>query len=136
MARGKNTSEEKIIEIMTAYANNPNNIMEVSRTVGMPEPTVRQIIIKNKDKEEYKRLQDNKKKEFADKATEIINLALKKLKETVESSDNIPVNQLTTAIGTLYDKRALSLGEATHNCNIIFLDNLKEDEEQVFCDDI
>ena len=42
--------------------------------------------------------------------------------------DDIPVNNLTTVIGTLYDKRALAKGEMTSNTSISIkmTDEIKE----------
>jgi hypothetical protein len=36
-------------------------------------------------------------------------------KEVLDDEKDIPLNHLTTAMGTLYDKRALSRGETTQN---------------------
>ena len=36
-------------------------------------------------------------------------------KEIADDEKDIPINHLTTAIGTLYDKRALAKGEMTQN---------------------
>ena len=63
---------------------------------------------------------DEKKEEFADKASRIIDKALKRLERAIDEEEYIPVNQLTTAIGTLYDKRALARGESTENTKITF----------------
>lgn len=137
MPRGKTTSAEDVYRIMTAYANNPNNINDLSKKLGMPESTVRKVVKANKDKAEFAKLCDDKKKEFIDKASVIIDKALIRLERMIDNKDeNITANQLTTAIGTLYDKRALSQGDATQNHSITFVDNVVEDEEKVFADDI
>lgn len=120
MARGKKTAPEVIYKVMTSYAVT-GNILETARQLDMPEPTVRGIVMANKDKEEFKKLQEKKKEEFADKATRIIDKALKRLENAIENDEEyIPVNQLTTAIGTLYDKRALARGESTNNTKVEF----------------
>ena len=119
MPRGKKTSPEMIYKVMTSWAVHHNN-MEVSRELGVPEATVRKIVELNKDKDEFTKLCDEKKEEFADKATRIIDKALKRLEQAIENNEEyIPVNQLTTAIGTLYDKRALAKGESTNNTKVI-----------------
>ena len=113
MARGKQTPPETIYEVMTSWAVT-NNYSETARALGMAESTIRKIVSDNKDKEEFAKFCEEKKEEFADKATRIIDKALKRLEQAIENDEEyIPVNQLTTAIGTLYDKRALAKGETT-----------------------
>ena len=119
MPKGKQTPPETIYKVMTSWAVT-NNYSETARELGMAESTVRKIVSDNKDKEEFAKLCDEKKEEFADKATRIINKALRRLEEAIENDEEyIPVNQLTTAIGTLYDKRALAKGESTNNTKVI-----------------
>ena len=120
MARGKKTSPEVIYQVMTAWANTHNN-MEVARTLGIAESTVRKIVEDNKDKDEFKKLCDEKREEFSDKASAIIDLLLDRLtKEVADEEKDIPINHLTIALGTLYDKRALAKGESTENTKITF----------------
>lgn len=151
MPRGKKTSPETIYKVMTSWAIHHNN-MEVSRELGIPEATVRKIVDMNKDKEEFTKLCDEKKKDFADKATEIIDKGLElinrrltvaldkqakldKLIDEVLSTDDEEmsykdkmtavnliretqiqkIKDISTAVGTLYDKRALARGETTQN---------------------
>ncbi len=119
MPRGKQTSPEVVYQVMTSWATT-NNYSETARELGMAESTVRKIVSDNKEKEEFAKLCDEKKEEFADKATRIIDKALKRLEKAIENNEEyIPVNQLTTAIGTLYDKRALAKGESTNNTKVI-----------------
>ena len=100
---------------MTSYAVTHNN-METSRQLGIPESTVRQIVLDNKDKEEFKKLCEEKENEFAEKSSRIIDLIMERIENEVLKDDKeIPLNHLTTAMGTLYDKRALSKGEMTQN---------------------
>ena len=119
MPKGKQTSPEVVYQVMTSWATT-NNYSETARELGMAESTVRKIVSDNKDKEEFAKLCDEKKEEFADKATRIIDKALRRLEKAIENDkEYIPVNQLTTAIGTLYDKRALAKGESTNNTKVI-----------------
>ena len=118
--RGKKTSPEDIYRVMVSWSVTRNN-METSRQLGIPEATVRKIVEDNKDKEEFRKLCEQKENEFAEKTSEIIDMLLKRITDTVADSDkDIPLNHLTTAIGTLYDKRALSKGESTENTKITF----------------
>lgn len=115
MARGKKTPPEVIYKVMTSYAIT-NNLSETARATGVPFGTVKNIVDNNKDKEEFKRVQDEKRDEFAEKASVIINKLLERITNEVDNEEkDIPLHHLTTAIGTLYDKRALSRGESTQN---------------------
>jgi methylthioribose-1-phosphate isomerase len=119
MARGKKTSPEVIYQVMTSWSIT-DNLRETARELNMPVSSVKQIVDDNKDKEEFARLRTQKREEFADKATRIIDLALSRLEKAIGNDEEyIPVNQLTTAIGTLYDKRALAKGESTNNTKIV-----------------
>lgn len=120
MARGKKTSPKVIYQVMTSWATT-RNYKETADTLGMAVSSVKKLVMDNKDKDEFVKLCQEKQDEFAETATRIINKALKRLEKEIESEENdIPVNQLTTAIGTLYDKRALALGESTENTKITF----------------
>lgn len=120
MPRGKKTSPEVVYRVMTSWAIT-NNYNETARELGMAVSSVKQIVDSHKENEEFAKLRIEKKEEFADKASRIIDKALKRLEKAIEDEEEyIPVNQLTTAIGTLYDKRALARGEATENTNVTF----------------
>ena len=151
MARGKKTSPEMIYKVMTSYAIT-NSYNQTAKDLGMPFETVRDIVKANQDADEFVKLRQQKRDEFADKATEIIDKGLLLLKRrmdraieeeetlddliediwamddeemsqqtktaTVNKIKNMQLHNLkdiTTAIGTLYDKRALSKGDLTQN---------------------
>ena len=115
MARGKKTSPDVIYQVMTSYAIT-RNMNETSRALDMPYSTVKDIIDSNIDKDEFKKLREEKESEFAEKSSRIIDLLLKRIEnEVLDDERDIPLNHLTTAMGTLYDKRALSKGEMTQN---------------------
>ena len=115
MARGKKTSPEVIYKVMTSYAIT-RNYNQTAKNLGMAVATVKNIVDDNKDKEEFEILRKQKQEEFADKASAIIDMLLERITETVADNEkDIPLHHLTTAIGTLYDKRALSKGEMTQN---------------------
>ena len=128
MARGKQLDNKTVYAVMLTYFIN-NNYSETARQLNLPQRTVEDVVKRNIKKEEFAALREQKKEEFVQKATEIIDIALKRLKTTIEDKEiDIPVNQLTTAIGTLYDKRALARGESTENTAIVvkFNDEMKE----------
>lgn len=115
MARGKKTSPEIIYQVMTSYAIT-RNMNETSRALNMPYSTVKDIVDGNIDKDEFKKLREEKENEFSEKASRIIDLLLERVEnEVLDGEKEIPLNHLTTALGTLYDKRALSRGETTQN---------------------
>jgi len=118
MARGKKTDNETIYKIMISMFST-NNFSETARQLNIPESTVEKIYKDNKDKEEFVKLCAEKKEEFVEKADRIINKALNRLEQSLDDKEcSIPVNNLSTVIGTLYDKRALAKGESTSNTGI------------------
>ena len=113
--RGKKTSPEDIYRVMTSYAIT-RNYNETARNLGMAVATVKNIVDDNKDKEEFVNLRMQKENEFAEKTSRIIDQLLARIEnEVLNDEKEIPLNHLTTAMGTLYDKRALSKGEMTQN---------------------
>ena len=119
MPRGKNTPPEVVYEIMASWAIT-GNVNETAKRLGIPEPTVRKIVKNNKEKPEFTKLCEEKKADFSKKAGSIINKALERLERALDNENNcIPVNHLTTVIGTLYDKKALADGESTQNTSVI-----------------
>ena len=113
--RGKKTDNETIYKIMLSVFST-NNFSETARQLNLPVKTVEKIYKENKDKEEFTKLYQEKKEQFVEKADRIINKALNRLEEALDNKEsNIPVNNLSTVIGTLYDKRALAKGESTVN---------------------
>lgn len=138
MARGKKTDPQTIYNIMCSYFET-RNYSQTSRDLDIPEQTVEKIVKEHIKEPEYRELWDKKKEDFATKADLIIYKAMDRLVEQLDNQKNIPVNQLTTAIGTLYDKKLISqtgvLGNDTPSIqiNIVSNDNLEEalyDEEE------
>ena len=124
--RGKKTAPEDIYRVMTSYAIT-NNYNETARNLGMAVATVKNIVDDNKNTEEFERLRIEKKDEFSEKASAIIDKILERINKEIDDADkDIPLNHLTTAMGTLYDKRALSNGEMTQNVG--FATNLSLDK--------
>ena len=117
---------KEIYLVMASYAIT-NNYSETARQLNMPVATVQDIVKANRDKEEFLKLRQEKRDEFSDKASVIIDELLVRITEEVSDRDkDIPLNHLTTALGTLYDKRALSKGEMTQNVG--FATNLSIDK--------
>lgn len=115
--RGKKYSDEIKEQAYALYAVS-GNIAEVSKAIGVPANTI-STWIKNKPPDKFDELRDEKKRDFIKQASEIIDIALDRLKTELEDEEkDIPINHLTTAIGTLYDKRALAKGESTDNMSV------------------
>ena len=162
MARGKKTSPEVIYQVMALWFTN-YNMRETARTLDLPLSTVKDIVDKNKNADEFEELRTQTEKAFAQKTTEIIEKGLlllnKRLNRAIEHEEDLDeliddiwdidddemsykekdklvnkiktlqlqnIKDITTAIGTLYDKRALSRGEMTQNLG--FATNLSIDK--------
>lgn len=143
-----------IYQVMTSWATT-NSLRETAKELNMPVTTVKNIVDRNKDKPEFVKLQSEKKAEFSEKASEIIQKGLtllnKRFDRAIAHEEDLDVlideifatdrNELsqdeknrlvakirilqiqdikaiTTAIGTLFDKRALADGEATDNMTV------------------
>ena len=150
-------------KIMTSYALT-NSYNATAKETGVSHDTVKNVIEANKD--EFRKIQKEKKDEFVDKASEIIDKALELLKrrynkalnnedELEELIDivfkaNDPENdeelshkekldiakkigrlelnnlsEITTAMGTLFDKMRLAKGEPTGNIKVSYEDSLR-----------
>ena len=138
MARGKKTDEQTIYNIMTSYFDT-RNYAQTGRDLDIPDTTVEKIVKEHLKDKEFVELWAKKKEDFATKADVIIYKAMDKLIQQLDSQENIPINQLTTAIGTMYDKKTISqtgvLGNDTPSVQINIVDNsnletsLYEEEE-------
>lgn len=166
MAKGSNTDEQTIRNILAAYVTT-NNCSEVSRQLGVPVRTVNKIVNENINKPEYAKLCQEKKEEFSSKASKIIDKQLELLSRRVDtalehqeeleeliyevwSADKEEIkeaqkksiatrisklqlnslSEITTSMGTLYDKMRLDKGESTENTNqtinIAFSEDIEE----------
>lgn len=167
MARGKKYSDEIKEKAYFMYATS-GNINEVSKELNVPYATIAGWIkAKARDApDEFDKLRDEKKKDFIEQSSSIIDkglsilnrrfdralnqeIELDMLIDEIASSDNdeispkqkenlirkiksleLPdVKALTTAIGTLYDKRALAKGENANieNHGIVLMPMVMED---------
>lgn len=125
MPKGKKTDNETIYKIMISVFST-GNFSETARQLDIPVGTVEDIYKRNIDKEEFTKLRKEKTEEFAKKATRLIDKALNRLEKVLDDDEEkIPVNNLSTVIGTLYDKRNLAEGKATVNTDI----NIKMDKK-------
>ena len=118
MAKGKKTEPKTIYAIMASYAIT-SNFNETSRILNIPVATVKKIVDKHKDEDEFKKLCIEKRNEFSEIASRIMFKGLVRLEQDIDNEEkDIPVNQLTTMVGTLFDKCALSEGKSTENVKV------------------
>ena len=124
MTRGVKIDNQKIQEVMASSALT-NSYNATAKECGVSDKSVKKII--NEHSEEFSKISEQKKEEFVEYADKLINKAMNKLDKALER-DDIPVNNLTTVIGTLYDKRAFAKGEMTSNTSISIkmTDEIKE----------
>ena len=83
MAKGKKTDNETVYKIMISMFST-NNFSETARQLEIPESTVEKIYKDNKDKEEFVKLCEEKKDEFVQNATRIINKSTKLLERRLD----------------------------------------------------
>ena len=120
MASGVKTPTKKKIEVIKSYVQT-DSFNATAKETGVNPKTCKKIVEENP--KEYMEEKDR----FIETTTRLINKALGKLDEKLDD-DNNSLSNITTAIGTLYDKRALAKGEATSNDSITITmsDELKD----------
>ena len=111
MPSGIKTPTKKKMEVIKSYVET-DSFNATAKETGVNPKTCKRIVEENP--KEYM----DEKERFIQTTTRLINKALGKLDEKLDE-DNNSLSNITTAIGTLYDKRALAKGESTSNENII-----------------
>lgn len=175
MAQGQKTDNETLYKIMLCWYIT-RNYSEVERRLGINRKTVKELVEKHRDDEEFTKLFQQKKEEFVETADRIINKATmlleKRLDTALEKQDELEdliydvynadkeeispqekksvvsnlrklqvngLSEITTAIGTLYDKKALAqngeVGSETPVININIVDNGVTTEEKALYND-
>ena len=126
MAQGKKLTTQEIYNIMNSYFET-RNFTQTGSDLGVPVSTVEKIVKLHIKDPDFIELWNKKKEDFATKADMIIYKAMDKLINQLDKQENIPINQLSTAIGTLYDKKMIAehgvLGTDTPNVQINIVDN-------------
>lgn len=115
-------SEEKRAEIIALRAAG-TGVKAVAKRLNVAVQSVYNVEkqYKLEHPEEFETLKKEFVQKFADKAQDIILTALGKLQGTLNDPDaNISAKDLSTIIGTMYDKRALAVGDTTENTKIEF----------------
>lgn len=119
--RGKKYDTETKERALAALAVS-NNIDELSREMGIPSNTLRQWKKDAEKTEDFVEFRMEKRKEFVERAWETIGNALKladrRIKNALENGEELPLREISTYIGTMYDKAALASGEETERAEV------------------
>ena len=122
MARGVTTDAQTIYNIMNSYFET-RSYAQTGRDLGVPDSTVEKLVKEHIKDKEFVELWAKKKEDFATKADMLIYKAMDRLNKELDSQDKISVNNLSTVIGTLYDKRTIANNGGTPNVEIKIVDN-------------
>lgn len=126
MPRGKRTSPETVYAIVTSWATT-RNYKETADNLGLAVSTVKKIVDEHITEEKFEKLCNEKEREFTKRADRIVNKAFDRLEKELDNEDkDIPVNHLTTVIGTMTDKKLLIEGKPTERTEIISGDKLSK----------
>lgn len=96
-------TNQDIYNIIASYETT-GNFGVTAKELGFPEISVRDIYYRNYEKDEFIEFRQKKRAEFNAKASKIIDKALNRLDMELDGDKPIPVNSLSTVIGTLHDK--------------------------------
>ena len=122
MAKGVTTDAQTIYNIMNSYFET-RSYAKTGRNLGVPDSTVEKLVKEHIKDKEFVELWAKKKEDFATKADLLIYKAMDRLSKELDSEDKISVNNLSTVIGTLYDKRTIANNGGTPNVEIKIVDN-------------
>lgn len=126
MAKQGQKLTDELKEQIKAHLVLGDNKNDVAKKLGVSWSTVQKIakeVESNpEEKESFEKLREDKKQEVITRIWEGfingIELGNKMIKEALEGEREIPLNQLSTYNGTMYDKMALMKGDPTANTNI------------------
>ncbi|NLB82445.1 MAG: hypothetical protein GX800_12735 [Clostridiaceae bacterium] len=85
MARGKTTPPVKGYQVLLSYATT-HSYAETARNLKMPESRVTKIVKDNKDKPEFVELCGEKKIEFAERASQLIDKGMELLERRLSTA--------------------------------------------------
>ena len=124
MPKGVTTDRETLYKVMASYFMT-RSYYGTAKELDMPTSTVENLVKRHINDEEFIELWNKKKEKFSTIADVMIYKAMDRLDGELESQKSIPIYQLTTAIGTLYDKKrienvgAVETEKPSLNINII-----------------
>ena len=126
MAQGKKTDKQTIYNIMASYFET-RSFTQTSKDLDIPRTTVEKLVKEHMNDKEFVELWQQKREDFVNKVDVVIYQAIDRLIKEMDKQESIPINQLTTAIGTLYDKKMMAqtgvMGNDTPNVQINIVDN-------------
>ena len=111
--RGKKTAPETIFAIMAVWSIT-NNYAETAKRLNIPEKTVEKIVKENKDKDEFAELCGNTRKDFATRATGIIDKAVTLLEKRFDRALE-EENELDMLIDEIWDSDKEELSREERN---------------------
>lgn len=128
MGRNPHFTDEQKSEMLALYIE-LDSFSAVGKRLGLPRQSIKQVIDRELAIPEVMAEYEVKKKSFNDRfekrAEHLIGEALdaleKELADIISGKRSVKLSELTTAIGTLYDKRALIKGESTENTSVQIL---------------
>lgn len=135
MGRGRSCDREQTIEMLVLYEEH-QSYEKVAQLTGVKMTTVRNTILRAQNDpelaEEYAKIKKDFNRKFEKKAEVLIGKLLTALESKVDSviagDGEARLSEITTAVGTLYDKRAVVRGESTDSVKIT-IDLPKEAEK-------
>lgn len=117
MAKQGQKLTDELKEQIKAHLVLSDNLRETARKFGVSPNTVRNIKLEEPD--EFAQLRTDKKTEMIDKIwaslEDAADLGHEMIRQAKSGQRDIPLNQISTYYGTLYDKMALMKGESTAN---------------------
>lgn len=117
MAKQGQKLTEELREQIKAFLASNGNIRETARQFNVSPSTVKKVKEENVD--EFEQLRTDKKQQMIDAIwTSLVDaqqLGHQMITEAKKGERDIPLNQISTYYGTLYDKMALMKGESTAN---------------------
>lgn len=120
MAKQGQRLPDELKEQIRAHLVLSDNKNEIAKTLGVSWSTVDKVEKETRDTVDgFEKLREDKKQQLIDKLWENIvdaaELGHSMIKEAREGRRDIPLGQISTYLGTLYDKRALMNNESTAN---------------------
>lgn len=137
MARGQKTEYEQLVLVMSDYFIT-RSYTATAKNLDMPRTTVQSLVEAHYNDKEFIELRHKKEEEFVERANHLIFKSMNIMNNELDTMENIPINQLTTAIGTLYDKKMMAqtgiMGNDTPSVQINIVNN-EQLEEALYSED-
>ena len=113
---GKVLSDYTKEQILAEYAMT-GNVSHVARKYKSDDRTIRKVLQEKRD--EFMEIREDMKvqmvKEIWGQMDSVMKLGKKMIDEALEDKRQIPLNHISSYIGTMYDKQALMMDENTQN---------------------